>query len=47
MTEKLWAEIRAILKRGNDVIIRKKGDGYVVLEDKKTVCCTFQMDEKP
>lgn len=27
----------AILKRGNDVEIRRKGDGYIVLEVKKTI----------
>lgn len=29
--------IEAILKRGNDAEIRRKGDGYVVLEVKKTI----------
>ncbi len=30
--------VEAILKRGNDVDIRRrKGDGYIVLEVKKTV----------
>lgn len=29
--------IEAILKRGNDVEIRRKGDGYIVLEVKKTI----------
>ena len=37
MDEKLWAVILAILQRGNDAVIRKKGDGYIVLEDKKTI----------
>lgn len=36
-----WEEARkatdAILKRGNDVEIRRKGDGYIVLEVKKTI----------
>ena len=36
-----WEEAKtavdAILKRGNDVEIRRKGDGYVVLEVKKTI----------
>lgn len=36
-----WEEakkaIDAILKRGNDVEIRRKGDGYIVLEVKKTI----------
>ena len=39
-----WEEVRkatdAILKRGNDVEIRRKGDGYIVLEVKKTIKCT-------
>lgn len=29
--------IEAILKRGNDVEIRRKGDGYIVLDVKKTI----------
>lgn len=29
--------VREILKRGNDAEIRRKGDGYVVLEVKKTI----------
>lgn len=29
--------VEAILKRGNDVEIRRKGDGYIVLEVKKTI----------
>lgn len=36
-----WEEIKevtdAILKRGNDAEIRRKGDGYIVLEVKKTI----------
>lgn len=36
-----WEEVRkaidAILKRGNDVEIRRKSDGYIVLEVKKTI----------
>ena len=31
------AVIGEILKRGNDVEIRRKGDGYVILEVKKTI----------
>lgn len=26
-----------IIQRGNDAVIRKKGDGYIVLEDKRTI----------
>lgn len=37
MSEKLMAAIEAILKRGNDVEIRRKGEGYIVLEVKKTI----------
>lgn len=37
MTEKLIRAIEAILKRGNDVEIRRKGDGYIVLEVKKSI----------
>lgn len=29
--------IEAILKRGNNAEIRRKGDGYIVLEVKKTI----------
>ena len=32
-----------ILKRGNDAVIRKKGDGYIVLEDKREI--KFQVKE--
>lgn len=37
MTEKLWEAVQAILKRGNDAEIRRRGDGYVVLEVKKSI----------
>lgn len=41
MTEQTFAEAmreaEAILKRGNDVELRRKGNGYVVLEVKKTI----------
>ena len=29
--------VQAILNRGNDAEIRRKGDGYIVLEIKKTI----------
>lgn len=29
--------VQTILKRGNDAEIRRKGDGYIVLEVKKTI----------
>ena len=37
MDEKTIKVIEAIIKRGNDAEIRRKGDGYVVLEVKKTI----------
>ena len=37
MDEKAIKAIEAIIKRGNDAEIRRKGDGYVVLEVKKTI----------
>lgn len=37
MNERLWAAIKAILDRGHDVQIQRKGAGYVVLEVKKTI----------
>ena len=32
-----------IIQRGNDAVIRKKGDGYIVLEDKREI--RFQAKE--
>lgn len=37
MTEQTIRTIEAILKRGHDVEIRRKGDGYIVLEVKRTI----------
>lgn len=37
MDEKIIQAVEAILQRGNDAVIRKKGDGVIVLEDKKTI----------
>ena len=37
MDEHTIKAIEAIIKRGNDAEIRRKGDGYVVLEVKKTI----------
>lgn len=37
MNEEIIRAIEAILKRGNDVEIRRKSGGYVVLEVKKTI----------
>ena len=33
--EEIIKIIEAIIKRGNDVEIRRKGDGYIILEIKK------------
>mgnify|MGYP000362980178 FL=1 len=37
MDDKLMQTIESIIRRGNDVEIRRKGDGYIVLEVKKTI----------
>ena len=37
MDEKAWAIIKAIIQRGNDAVVRKKGDGDIVLEDKREI----------
>ena len=37
MDTKTIKAIEAIIKRGNDAEIRRKGEGYVVLEVKKTI----------
>ena len=37
MTDQTIKAIEAILKRVNDVEIRRKGDSYIVLEVKKTI----------
>jgi hypothetical protein len=37
MDDKLMQAIEAIIRRGNDAEIRRKGDGYIVLEVKKTI----------
>lgn len=36
MDEKAIAAILDILKRGNDALIKRKGDGLIILEVKKT-----------
>ena len=43
MDEKAWAIIKDIIAKGNDAVIRKKGDGYIVLEDKREI--KFQAKE--
>ena len=35
--KKAWAIIKAIITKGNDAVVRKKGDGYIVLEDKREI----------
>ena len=37
MDEQIIKTIEAILKRGNDAEIRRKNNGYIVLEVKKTI----------
>ena len=35
--EKAWAIIKASIEKGNDAVVRKKGNGYIVLEDKREI----------
>lgn len=37
MNDDIMRAVEAILKRGNDAEIRRKSDGYIVLEVKKTI----------
>ena len=37
MDNEIIKAIEAIIKRGNDAEVRRKGDGYIVLEVKKTI----------
>ena len=37
MDEKAWSAIKMIVDKGNDAVVRKKGAGYIVLEDKRTI----------
>ena len=37
MDDKLMQAIEAIIRRGNDAEIRRKGDGYIMLDVKKTI----------
>lgn len=37
MDERAIETIRAIMKRGNDVQIQRKNNGYIILEVKKTI----------
>lgn len=43
MDKEAWEIIEGIIRRGNDAVIRKKGDGYIVLEDKREI--KFQAKE--
>ena len=45
MDEKAWAVIKAIIAKGNDAVVRKKGDGYIVLEDKREI--KFTKENRP
>ena len=40
---KAWTIIKEIIQRGNDAVVRKKGDGYIILEDKREI--KFQAKE--
>ena len=42
MDEKAWAIIKAIISKGNDAVVRKKGDGYIVLEVKREIKYTTE-----
>lgn len=37
MSDEIIRAVEAIIRRGNDVEIRRKGDGYIVLEVKKEI----------
>lgn len=37
LDDKTIAAIEAIVQRGNDAEVRRKGDGFIVLEVKKTI----------
>ncbi len=37
MDEKAWSAIKMIVDKGNDAVVRKKGAGYIILEDKRTI----------
>lgn len=42
MSSEIVQAIEAIIRRGNDAEIRRRGDGYIVLEVKKTIKYTTQ-----
>ena len=37
LDDKAKAAVEAILKRGNDAVIRRKGDSVIVLEEKRRI----------
>lgn len=37
LTKEADKAIEEIIKKGNDAVVKKKGDGYIVMEDKKTI----------
>lgn len=37
LDDQVKAAIEAILKRGNDAVVRKKGDSVIVLEEKRKI----------
>ncbi len=37
LDDKVMAAVEAILKRGNDAVIRRKGDSVIVLEEKRKI----------
>lgn len=37
LDDKVKEAVEAILQRGNDAVIRRKGDGVIVLEEKRKI----------
>ena len=37
LDDKVKEAVEAILRRGNDAVIRRKGDGVIVLEEKRKI----------
>ncbi|MDO4418265.1 MAG: hypothetical protein Q4C02_08325 [Eubacteriales bacterium] len=44
--EKVMAAVEAILKRGNDAVIRRKGDSVIVLEEKRKIIYSPSSDRR-
>ena len=44
--EKVKAAVEAILKRGNDAVIRRKGDSVIVLEEKRKIIYSPSSDRR-